>query len=441
MKSWLIRTVVLVVWFAAPLATFAAEPELDPLLELLVEQGVITLEQARGVQAEYDRRAASQAEASSPGAVTPADLPAAELPAPEPVPAALEVSLPAAGEALDGVKNLKVGGLAYLSYQDGNLSDGSDYSQFRVKRAYIDIRKKLTDSFSVRMTPDVVQKPDGDLELRFKYLYGQFNFKDIGPLRGPYVEFGVAHMPWLDFEEHINRFRMQDTMFMERNGLFNSADTGILFGANLGSELDAEYRERVNDHYAGRWGSFGIGVYNGGGYHAVENNDGKAIEGRLSLRPIPAVVPGLQLSVFGVSGSGNAPDGSGQRIPDWEVLAGMVSYESPRLVLTAQYERGTGNQKGNAIGPDGDGLPNDGYSFFSELRLDREQTFSLIGRYDRFDVNRDDPANDVATRWIAGFAWRFFKGNYWLLDLDRLAHSAAGLDTENRVQLTLQIKY
>ena len=40
---------------------FADEPELDPRLELLVEQGVITMEQALAVQAEYDRREAGEA--------------------------------------------------------------------------------------------------------------------------------------------------------------------------------------------------------------------------------------------------------------------------------------------------------------------------------------------------------------------------------------------
>ncbi len=44
---------------------------MDPLLELLVEQGVVTAEQARAVQAEYDRReAAKAAEATSPESVT-----------------------------------------------------------------------------------------------------------------------------------------------------------------------------------------------------------------------------------------------------------------------------------------------------------------------------------------------------------------------------------
>jgi len=46
---------VLVVMILAVAGVGAEEPGLDPLLKLLVEQGVITLEQALAVQAEYDR--------------------------------------------------------------------------------------------------------------------------------------------------------------------------------------------------------------------------------------------------------------------------------------------------------------------------------------------------------------------------------------------------
>jgi len=44
-------------------AVSAEETELDPLLELLVEQGVITMEQALAVQAEYDRRRVTESAA------------------------------------------------------------------------------------------------------------------------------------------------------------------------------------------------------------------------------------------------------------------------------------------------------------------------------------------------------------------------------------------
>jgi hypothetical protein len=73
MKRRKIWVAVLVIAFAGSIGVNADEPELDPLLELLVEQGVITMEQALAVQAEYDRRrAVEQAPCLPPQIVTAA---------------------------------------------------------------------------------------------------------------------------------------------------------------------------------------------------------------------------------------------------------------------------------------------------------------------------------------------------------------------------------
>jgi hypothetical protein len=433
-KAWLM---VLTIVFLAVTGANAEDANLDPLLKLLVEQGVITMEQALAVQAEYDRKKESATviaapETASTGATAST---AVSENAPEVVQAPASTAVPPA------LKGLSIGSLVYLSYQDGNDSAGEGYSQFRIKRGYIDIRKKITPYFSARITPDVHEDETGDLKVRLKYAYGQFNWEWDGLIQKPYVEWGVSHMPWLDFEEHVNRFRMQDTMFMERNRLFNSADMGVLFGGNLGRDMPDDFKKNVQSHYAGRWGSFGVGVYNGGGYHAVEKNTNKALEGRFTIRPMPDIVPGLQVSAFGVSAKGNQSDAPGEAAPDMNVLAAMISYESRRLVATAQYERGEGNQSGTAVDAEGNALPHDGYSLFAEVRLDRASRFSVIGRYDWFDTNRDDPFADVAKRYIAGVAWQFHKGNYWVLDFDRLEHSVLGRETEDRIQLTLQLKY
>ena len=420
------------------LAQSAPPDDLDPLLKLLVEQGVITMEQALAVQAESDRReAAADGAEAAPAARPPSD---AEVPAVEPV--AEEVAPPAAGENFSGVKDLKIGTLAYLSYQDGTNSDGSDYSQFRIKRGYIDIRKKITPYFSVAC--DARRHP-GRATATSRSASSTSTASSTGRAGAC-----SANPTWSSASPTCRGSTSRSTSTgsacrtpcsWSATGCSTRPTSACCSAPTSARSSTRTYRERVNDHYAGRWGSFGIGVYNGGGYHAVENNDSKVIEGRLTVRPLPDVVPGLQVSVFGVSGEGNTPDRPGQPAPDWDVLAGMVSYESPRLVLTAQYEQGDGNQKGSAVSPDGTAKPHDGYSFFTEVRLDSEQKYSLIGRYDHFDTDRDDPSSDVTERWIAGFAWRFYKGNYWLLDYDRLEHSAAGLDTEDRIQLTLQIKY
>jgi len=414
MRNWKLGLAT-VLMMAAAATVLAAEPkELDPLLKLLVKKGVITQEEARSLQAE-----AAAEQATPPPAATLA--PAAPAPAP-------------------ALKGLKIGTTTYLSYQDGS-SAGSDYSRFTIKRGYIDIRQSISEVFSARLTPDVTQDSSGDFKLRFKYAYGQFQWQQAGFLGKPTVEFGLAHMPWLDFEESINRYRMQDTMFLERNGIFNSADTGVIFGANLGGEMPEDYRKNVNSHYAGRWGSFQVGIYNGGGYHAAEANTNKVLEGRFTVRPLPDVVPGLQLSLVGVTGKGNLKDLPGAPAPDWSLFDAMVSYESPRFVATGQWYSGDGNQGGTAVKVDGTARSQKGWSLFGEARLDEARQWAAIARYDHFDSDADSPTNDVQKRSILGLAWWFFKDNAWLLDYEQVEHSLDGLDTDHRLQLTLQIKY
>jgi len=349
-------------------------------------------------------------------------------------PAAAQWELP------DALRGLKIGTLTYVSYEGIERDDGAggleNVSRFNIKRGYIDIRKSITSYFGFRATPDVHQDDTGDWKLRLKYLYGAFSWAGHGFLGKSYAEVGIAHMPWLDFEEHINRFRMQGTMFLERNGLFNSADMGILVGGNLGREMPEDYRAHVNDHYAGRWGSFGVGVYNGGGYHAPSNNSNLVVEGRLTVRPVPSVVPGLQLSALGITGKGNSAES-----PDWDVLAFMLSFESRYLVATGQYYDGTGNQAGTAVDDTGASLDQDGYSVFAEVRLPQREEFSVFGRYGRFDTDVNDSAADVRKRYIIGAAWQFFKGNYVVVDYDRLEHSEAGVPDEYSMKVTLQVKY
>ena len=78
-KKWTALSTALIVCLALPVFAQSDDPEMDPLLELLVEQGVVTAEQARAVQAEYDRReAAKVAEASLPEAAS-AEAPQAAI--------------------------------------------------------------------------------------------------------------------------------------------------------------------------------------------------------------------------------------------------------------------------------------------------------------------------------------------------------------------------
>jgi len=332
-----------------------------------------------------------------------------------------------------GLKGISIGGVWYLSYQAGQ-SAISNYNLYKVKRSYINIKKKINPWLSGGITPDAHQDDAGDYKVRLKYAYAQFNIPSFGIFHKPFVEWGLVHMPWLDFEEHINYYRLQDTMFMERNGLFNSADVGFTFVSLFGGEIDKEYQETVNKKYPGRYGSMAFGIYNGGGYHAKEKNTNKIPEWRLTFRPLPDVIPGFQLSYFGLHGKGNTASE-----PDWIVNTGFASFESKNLVLTGTYYIGEGNQKGSEIDHDGKSLEKSGYSAFAELRFP-ENNFSLIGRYDRFDFNTK-LNDDEQTRIIIGFAYHLSGHNTILIDYDFVQFDQKNRNNDPRFQVTMEMHF
>ena len=93
---------------------------------------------------------------------------------------------------------------------------------------------------------------------------------------GSWIRFGLAETPWLDFEESVNRYRVQGTMFSEREGLIpGSAD----FGAGYFSPLP------------GNFGEFHFGVYNGEGFTQPEANRSRELPEALDCAAAPRTGP------------------------------------------------------------------------------------------------------------------------------------------------------
>lgn len=344
-----------------------------------------------------------------------------------------------------GLKGVSFEGLYYLQYQSGT-SEGQDFNMFKVGRAYLTAKKKLMPFLSSRITLDAHQDEFGDMKVRVKYAYAHFKWDDFGFITRPNLEAGIVHMPWLDFEEHLNYYRMQGKMFMERSGLFNSADFGVTFAGFLGGELDNDYKKRVNKKYAGRYGSFAVGVYNGGGYHAGEKNTNKMVETRLTVRPLPDPLPGLQVSYFGAFGEANVSPVNDET-PAWMTQTVMLSYEHQYFVFTGQFLTGKGNQNGSYATLDTVTTPGvtsydahslQGFSLFSEGKLG--SNWRIIGAFDSFDPDTDVDDNGL-TRMIIGGGYDFGHHNVLLVDYESVDFAASGVDTDSRVQVTMQIKY
>lgn len=333
-----------------------------------------------------------------------------------------------------GLQGLTFEGLYYLKYQAGQENNGADnYNQFSVARGYLTVKKKINDLLSSRITLDTHQDSTGDMKVRVKYVYADFKLPEFVFVTKPHMEFGLVHTPWLDFEEHIDYYRMLDTMFLERIGLFNSADFGLTFAGYFAGELDNDYQKTVHNKYPGRYGSFAIGIYNGGGYHEEETNQNKSIQTRVTVRPIPDSAPGLQVSQLIIFGKGNN-SGTLNDINDWQTLATMLSYENKMMTLTGTYVMGYGNKSGSVS----DQNDYSGISLFGAGKL--TDNWRVIGRFDSFDPNID-VSTDSYTRIIAGAGYDFGHENILILDYEIKSYEASEIENDNRVQLTMQIHY
>lgn len=386
------------VGLAASGTAFAAD---DALLNKLVEKGTLSREDAQSIQA-------------------------AQPQTPEP---------PA------GLKGLSIGALAYIDYSFGEKNgNGTHFNQFALTRGYINIKKEITPWLRARITPDITQTSTGDWELRMKYLYADFLTPDLGGvLTDNDARVGLGHTPWIDFEETINVYRMQGTMFQERNGIQSSADIGAGFLGNFGGTLTKDQQAEVgySTPYNGRYGTYHIGVYNGGGYHAAEANQNKSVEARISIRPLPDFAPGLQVSYNGIWGKGNSTANNGQG-NNWITNAGMLSYQMKYLVLAGQYVTSIGEQSGK------DQNSGKGYSFFGDLRLPFYDKVSAFARYDHWNPGTQSASPGTQLKQntvIGGLGYRIYGNNMIIADYERVHYDVAGKSDDKKGQVVLQVSF
>ncbi len=327
-------------------------------------------------------------------------------------------------------------GVVWYLHAGGGEEGGETFNRAHISRGYVTLKLKPTRWLQPRVTFDTHQDESGDWKVRLKYMYAGFVLPvDTAFISDTQLEAGIVHTPWFELEEHLNYNRMQGMMFIERNGLLNSADLGVTVSGLLGRELPQEYQDQVNRANPGTWGSFALGVYNGGGYHAVEANANKVFMSRLAVRPLGPWLANLQLAHFFVYGAGNS-----QAEPQWQLHDIFASFEHEYFVITGQYVLGRGNQSGSRVDSSGNALGYEGWSGFGEMRLPWIDS-KIIGRYDYFDSDGDGSSGVgiPRSRVIAGVAYTLVGHNILMLDYDRSWQHRSDTPVDWQVKLTLQI--
>lgn len=307
------------------------------------------------------------------------------------------------------MEKFSFGGQWFLSFQQLDT-----INQATLKRGYLTFIQKFNETISARFTQDITLDEEGsdagNIEMRLKYCYLRISNTFTPILKHSYIDVGLVSTPWVEFEQKVNDYRVQGSMFIERNKIYNSADFGLTYVALLGGTINKEYQEKVSSSYPGKFGSVCIGVYNGGGYHAVEENKNKTLEGRISLRPLPQKLPGMQLSYSTAYGKGNTIF-----VPDFYIHHYAVSFESQALTLISQYFDGTGDAEGKYTDTLNNAYRTEGFSNFGEYKIPTTK-LALFGRFDYFNIANG--SNNVYRTYIGGLCCRFYKENKALLSID-----------------------
>lgn len=339
----------------------------------------------------------------------------AQPPPPAPPPPQTPAAAPAPEPSYPVVA---VGVLSYLQY-GAELKNRDGFNAFDMTRGYINITGDLAKNIKFRITPDIRRVSDSSLSgsLVFRIKYGFLEFDNLTPRS--WLRFGVHQTPWLDFEESINRYRVQGQMFAEREGVIpGSGDFGV------------GYLTR----FAGDYGEIQAGVYNGEGFTRGEANKAKSLQGRVTVRPLPKSPIAKGFRISGFYNLGWYDTGQPRR-------HGIVmgSFEHPRFVGTAQWLTATEKPVRTATRD----TDRKGYSAFAEVRQGM-QGWAGIVRLDHFDPDTE-VASDVTNRTIAGVAywlkWDKVRLGLVINDENVSYGRARSLKNENRLLLQTHIQF
>ena len=289
---------------------------------------------------------------------------------------------------------LKFSGKHYLGF----VSSDDKGEKFETRRNYLQVKGYFNEESKdyFRITLDTHQITDSyfvdeegnkfgkdtygtwDVRLKYAYLY----LDEILPYTG--VEIGQAHRPWIDYEEHggWNYRSISKVMVEDSNAghLTNSADLGINF------KTKTEYF------------SSELGIFNGEGYHNIEDGEGLSAEWRFTghlfgggTHKRKKSSTYADVSFFGQMNA----DSNKHKNEDLDWYGIHAVYNQPEFLISTQYIA-TESANVNYAG--------EGYSINGEFRL--MEDWNIIGRFDSWEMDEDALTKE---RTIAGVAYKYNK--------------------------------
>jgi phosphate-selective porin OprO and OprP len=371
--SWLVVSIFIFVMISV---SWSSESEVDKLLQLLIKKGVITEQDAAEFRADLAVSKQEEKEKQKEFNIT-------------------------AG------KPIKISGYTQLRYQ--SLQEDGKNDGFDIRRSRIDIKGNLTSQFDYEFQGEWA----GSSAKLLDAVLGYTIIPELKLTGGQFkIPFSLENFISDAKLETINRSQVVEALAARKKDVIgdqNGRDIGVQASGSL---FKTEDRAIVD---------YAIGVFDGAGINATDNNDQKDLAGRVVVHPIPG------LNIGGSFYRGDDRWGKNSTLNQTRDRVGAeFAYYYKALDLKGEYIRG----KDGSTKKDGWYLLG-GYYVIPHV-------LQGIVKYDTYDPDRskdDDRANvtTLGLNWIVN-KWALLQVNYEYKD-------EQGTEVGNNVfstQLTLQ---
>ncbi|MCX6060722.1 MAG: hypothetical protein NT103_00500 [Campylobacterales bacterium] len=244
-------------------------------------------------------------------------------------------------------------GLSTNTYGANNQYGNDTSTGFEFRRNYLQAKAYFNDKDYFRVTMDTTNELEttstngyANMYVKYAYLY----LDKVLPYTG--VEIGVAHRPWIDYEEHNSwYYRSINKVILE-----DKFSTSLASGTNVGVDTMNSADLGVNFQTKTPYFSSELGLFNGEGYHPASDqklNSGLSAEWRLTghLMGNGEQVGKYKLdkdtyaniSFAGISSKKEKYDGTASldtatSVYDKNLYLFHAVYSQPEFLISAQYD-------------------------------------------------------------------------------------------------------
>lgn len=355
-------------------------------------------------------------------------------------------------------KTLEFSGTHYFGLTSADPETSSSTKDrstgFELRRNYLQVKAFFNDKDYFRVTMDTT-KEVGSTSTTYANMYTKYAYlylDEILPYTG--VEVGIAHRPWIDYEEHNAwHYRSFNKVILEEKATTTEAGVDLVNSADLGVNFKTK-----TDMFSSE-----IGVFNGEGYHADKGAKNQQNDSRLSLEwRLTAHLLGsgknlgkndrtkdtyANLSTMGLISHNHKDDNASigdSKEYDRSFYGIHAVYNQPEFLIAAQYVHAKDDVR----------LPTASDSIYNLWSVNAEvrpfEDWTVIGRYDDYKKESETPAGVKTTTYdgtkiIAGLAYKYnknvtFIGSGKWIDEENAAGDDNG-NSKDVYMLTTEVKW